>query len=164
MPSTFRELCAELNASLPTALAAAGYQAPGIPFDRHNVRYEFKREGVAGRETIAILFNRRRSPEFSVQLFIEPPQGLAELEVQGGTLVLGTLSPSRSLWPLPVRTFGQGGSALSRLWGRTEMTPREAVRTFLALLPEVEAWWQAPHSSKHILAGTLRYPGTQRGG
>ena len=164
MSSAFRELCAELNASLPPALSASGYRAPGIPFDRHNVRYEFKREGVAGRETIAILFNRRRSPDFGVQLFIEPPQGLAELEAQGGTLVLGTLSPSRYTWPFPVRAFGQGRSALARLWGRAEMTPREAVRTFLALLPEVEAWWQAPHSTKHILAGTLRYPGTQRDG
>ncbi|MCC6075227.1 hypothetical protein ACFPTX_01240 [Pseudomonas sp. GCM10022188] len=161
MPSPFRALCAELNASLPSALAAAGYRPPGIPFDRHNLRYEFTREGAAGRETIAILFNRRRSPQFGVQLFIEPPEGLAELEARGGALILGTLSPSRIMWPFPVRAFGQGRSLLSRWWARAETTPVEAVRAFLALLPEVEAWWRQPRSRPHIVTGTLRYPGRQ---
>ncbi|MOA07106.1 hypothetical protein D3C78_1267850 [compost metagenome] len=161
MPSPFQQLCTELNAVLIPALVAAGYRAPGIPFDRHTVRYEFKREGLAGRETIAILFNRRRSAQFSVQLFIEPPQGLAELEARGGTLIVGTLSPGRTLWPFPVKAFGQNRSLLSRLWGRAAMTPAEAVRTFLALLPEVEAWWRQPRSSKHIVTATLRYPGRQ---
>ncbi len=164
MPSPFHELCAELNASLTPALAAAGYRAPETPFDRHNVRYEFKRESVAGQATIAILFNRKRSPEFSVQLFVEPPQGLAELETRGGMLIIGTLSPSHARWPFPVRTFGKGGSLLSRLRGKAATTPREAVRACLALLPEVEAWWQDPRSSKYILASVLRYPGKQKGG
>ena len=78
MPSPFQQLCTELNSSLIPALVAAGYSAPGIPFDRHNVRYEFKREGLAGRETIAIIFNRKRSLAFGVQMFIEPPQGLKD--------------------------------------------------------------------------------------
>lgn len=161
MPGSFAELCAELKASLSPALVAAGYRAPGAPFDRHTIRYEFQREGLAGRETIAILFNRRRSAAFGVQLFIEPPQGLAELEALGGTLVIGTLSPGRTLWPFPVRAFGEHRWRLSRLWGRAAVTPAEAVRAFLALLPEVEAWWRQPGSSPHIVAGTLRYPGRQ---
>lgn len=163
MPSPFRALCAELNAVLPCALTAAGYRAPGIPFDRHNLRYEFTRPGAAGRETIAILFNRRRSPHFGVQLFIEPPEGLAELEARGGELILGTLSPIRPMWPFPVRAFGQRRPLLSRWWAKAETTPADAVRAFLALLPEVEGWWQDPRSHKHIIAGTLHYPGKQRG-
>ncbi|SFP42323.1 hypothetical protein SAMN05216229_102229 [Geopseudomonas sagittaria] len=161
MPSPFQQLCAELTAVLTPALVAAGYRAPGIPFDRHTIRYEFKREALTGRETIAILFNRRRSAAFGVQLFIEPPQGLAELEARGGALLLGTLSPGRTLWPFPVRAFGENQSRLSRLWGRAAMTPAEAVRAFLALLPEVDAWWCQPASSRHIVTGTLRYPGRQ---
>ncbi|MBV2131645.1 hypothetical protein KRX52_02405 [Pseudomonas sp. MAP12] len=161
MPGSFAEFCAELNASLTPALVAAGYRAPRAPFDRHTVRYEFAREGLAGRETIAILFNRKRRAAFGVQLFIEPPQGLAELEERGGTLLLGTLSPSRTLWPFPVRAFGQHRSLLSRLWGRAAMMPADAVRAFLALLSEVEAWWHQPRSSPHIVVGTLRYPGRQ---
>ncbi len=161
MPGSFAELCAELNASLSPALVAAGYRAPGVPFDRHTIRYEFQREGLAGRQTIAILFNRKRSPEFGVQLFVEPPQGLAELEERGGTLLLGTLSTGRTLWPFPVRAFGQHRSLLSRLWGSAAVTPGEAVRAFLALLPEVEGWWRQPGGSPHIVVGTLRYPGRQ---
>lgn len=161
MSSPFHELCAELSASLTPALVAAGYSSPGIPFDRHNLRYEFKREGREGWETIAILFNRKRSPEFGVQLFIEPPQGLASLEVEGGTLVVGTLSPNRATWPFPVRAFGQRNSLLSRWCGNAAPTPREAVQAALALLAEVEAWWQKPRSTRHILASSLRYPGKQ---
>lgn len=159
MSSHFHALCVELNATLPAALAAAGYRAPGIPFDCHNLRYEFTREGAAGRETIAILFNRRRGAHFGVQLFIEPPEGMAELEARGGELILGTLSPSWIMWPFPVRAFGQRRALLSRWRAGTETTPVEAVRAFLALLPEVEAWWRQPRSRRHIITGTLRYPG-----
>lgn len=42
MPSPFQQLCTELNAVLIPALVAAGYRAPGMPFDRHTVRYELK--------------------------------------------------------------------------------------------------------------------------
>ncbi len=161
MPSPFQQLCAELTGVLTPALVAAGYRAPGIPFDRHSARYEFRREAAHGRETIAILFNRRRSAGFGVQLFIEPPVGLAELERRGGTLLVGTLSPSRTLWPFPVRTFGQRPGLLARLRGRAAPSPAEAVRALLALLPEVEAWWGEPGSSPHIVVGTLRYPGRQ---
>lgn len=161
MPSFCRALCIELNNTLTPALASAGYRAPGVPFDRGNLRYEFKRESEAGRETIAILFNRRRGPEFSVQLFIEPPVGLAELERRGGVLVIGTLSPRPALWPLPVRAFGAGSSLLARLRGKTAAAPDAVVASFLALLPEVEAWWRQPQSSRHIIAGITRYPGRQ---
>lgn len=158
MSSPFRELCADLNATLTPALEAAGYAAPGVPFDRHSVRYEFRREVAAGWQTIAILFDRRRSASFGVQLYLEPPEGMAALVARGGELVLGTLSPGRILWPFPVRTFGQQ-SLLSRLRGKATMPPGAAVAVFLALLPEVEVWWGRPAGSRHIVVGMLRYPG-----
>lgn len=122
------------------------------------MRYEFRREVAAGWQTIAILFDRRRSASFGVQLYLEPPEGLTTLVARGGALVLGTLSPSRILWPFPLRTFGQR-SLLSRLRGMAATQPGEAVRAFLELLPEVEAWWSRPAGSRHIVVGTLRYPG-----
>ena len=60
MVSRFRQLCDELNNTLTPALHAAAYTGPSEAFSRHTVKYEFKRAGPSGNETIAILFNRDR--------------------------------------------------------------------------------------------------------
>jgi hypothetical protein len=65
MPASFRTLCDELNATLTPALVAAGYTAPGEPFDRHQVQYKFTRATPEDLQTIAVLLTRDRTPEFS---------------------------------------------------------------------------------------------------
>jgi hypothetical protein len=54
MVSRFRELCDELNNTLTPALRSAGYTGSNEEFSRQAVRYEFKRAGPSGKETIAI--------------------------------------------------------------------------------------------------------------
>jgi hypothetical protein len=161
MPAKFRSLCDAMNAMLTPALVAAGYAAPDEPFNRHRVRYEFKRAVPAGHETLAVLFRRDRQPEFSVQVFVEPREGLRELEARGGQLVVGTLAPARPRWPFAVRTFGLRRSVLARMQGLPEPSPSDAVQCAIDLLPEVEAWWGDQRSTAHILSVTARYPGNR---
>ena len=155
--SPFIELCAELNAVLTPALVSAGYTPPAAPFGRQESRYEFKRPGIAGTHTIAVLFRRDRPPEFSVQLWVEPVSGLQELQAKGGRLIVGTLSRTRPIWPIGVQAFGSGPSRLTALFGRTAPSAQRAVGLAIALLPEVEAWWPSQRTSGHIIAGTVQY-------
>lgn len=159
MVSRFRELCDELNNTLTPALRSAGYSGPSEEFSRHAVRYEFKRAGPSGQETIAVLFNRDRTPQFSVQLYVEPPAGLDKLKAAGGELVVGALCPSHSTWPFSVRAFGQQPALLSRLLGRSAPSASQAVQSALALIPEIEAWWRQQRSTKYIVSSKVRYPG-----
>ena len=159
MVSQFRELCDELNNTLAPALRSAGYTGPNADFSRHAVRYEFKRTGASGTETIAVLFNRDRTPQFAVQLYVEPLTGLDRLVASGGDLVVGTLSPQRSRWPSAPRAFGQQPSLFSRLLGQPRPSAAEAVQSALALLPEIESWWRVRRTTKYITSTTVRYPG-----
>jgi len=159
MVSPFRKLCDELTNTLTPALRSAGYTGPSEEFSRHAVRYEFKRAGPSGNETIAVLFNRDRTPQFAVQLYVEPLAGLEKLEASGGDLIVGALSPCRSTWPFDVRAFGQQPSLLSRLLGQSPPSASQAVQSALALLPDIEAWWREQRSTKYIVSSTVRYPG-----
>ena len=159
MVSSFRELCDELNNTLTPAFRSAGYTGPNDAFSRHVVRYEFKRASPSGKETIAVLFNRARTSQFAVQLYVEPLAGLDKLEADGGELIVGTLSPGRSTWPFAVRAFGQQPSLLSRLQGQSPRSASQAVQSALDLLPEIEAWWRDQRSTKYIISSNVRYSG-----
>ena len=157
--SRFRELCDALNNTLTPALRSVGYAGPREEFSRHTVRYEFTRPGRSGTETIAILFNRHRSPQFTVQLYVEPPTGLEKLEASGGELIVGALSPCQSTWPFAVRAFGQQPSLFWRLLGRPSRSASQAVQSALDLLPEIDRWWREQRTTKFIISGKVRYPG-----
>ena len=161
MSSPFRQLCDALNSTLTPALRSAGYSGPNEEFSRQAVRYEFKRAGPSGKETIAVLFNRDRTPQFAVQLYVEPLTGFDKLEASGGDLIVGALSPYQSTWPFAVRAFGQQPSWLSRLRGRSSRSPAQAVQSALALLPEIERWWGRQRSTRYITVSRLTYPGRQ---
>ena len=157
MAGSFRDLCDELNGTLTRALVAAGYAPPGECFDRHQVRYEFTRATLAGRHTIAILLTRDRTPEFGVQVFVEPTCGLRELEASGGTLTVGTVVPKRAPWPLGARTFSVRQPFLSRVLHRPAPGVAATVQRALALLTEIEAWWHDQRDTRHIISGTVEY-------
>lgn len=161
MPNPFNELCAELNTTFTPALVSAGYTAPAVPFNRHEVRYEFKRRSAAGTHTVAVLFRRDRQAEFSVQLYVEPVGGLEALQSRGGQLIVGTLTRRRPIWPFGVQPFGTRRSRVAALMGRTGPTAQQAVGIAIALLPEAEAWWRTQRSGGHIVAGVVRYVGLQ---
>ena len=161
MGSRFHELCDALNKRLTPALRSAGYTGPNEEFSRHTVKYEFTRTGPSGTETIAILFNRNRTPQFAVQLYVAPLSGLDGLEAAGGDLIVGALCPRRARWPFGMRAFGQPPTFLARLLGQSPPSASQVVQSALVLLPEVEAWWREPRATRHIVTSTVRFPGHQ---
>jgi hypothetical protein len=158
MSGSFKMLCAQLSQKLVPALAAAGYSGPA-QFHRREIRYDFKRPSIDGTNVVSILFDKYRSPDFSVQLYLEPPDGLSALVARGGQLMVGDVSATRRMWPFGLRLFRAERSKWQRLFGKTA-SAEEAVERCIALMPEIEQWWANQRSSRHILTGRIVYRGS----
>jgi hypothetical protein len=72
----FARLCAAMNQQLVPVLHSAGFSSSDTPFRREELRYEFRCCRSEGAEVVAVLFNRKREALFSVQLYIEPREGV----------------------------------------------------------------------------------------
>jgi hypothetical protein len=101
----FAKLCVAMNQQLVPVLNSAGFSSSDTPFRREEVRYEFRRCRSDGTEVVAVLFNRKREALFSVQLYIEPREGVPAFLAAGGTLHLAALSATRAWWPRGVVPF-----------------------------------------------------------
>src|SRR4029077_14614276 len=104
MSGSFKMLCEQLAQKLGPALAAAGYSGP-TRFHRREIRYDFKRQSIDGTHVVSILFDKYRNPDFSVQLYLSPPEGLDGLIARGGQLMVGDVVPTRRMWPLALPLF-----------------------------------------------------------
>ena len=156
---TFTRLCRELTARVKPALTAVGFRPPSPDFGRNEVRYDFKREANGEWQVLSVLFDKYRRPAFSVQIFVEPGSGLDSLVATGGVLTIGYVRSAYRPWPLAPASFRADRPSWQRLLGIRGSRETEAVDRFLALLPEIDRWWAAKASSRHILSSTLVYPG-----
>ena len=95
----FAKLCAAMNQQLVPVLNSTGFSSSATPFRREEVRYEFRRWRSEGADVLAVLFNRKREAAFSVQLYVEPQQGIPAFLAAGGTLHVATLSAAQIWWP-----------------------------------------------------------------
>lgn len=98
----FAKLCVAMNQQLVPVLSSAGFSSGDTPFRREEMRYEFRRRRSEEADVIAVLFNRKREALFSVQLYIEPREGVPAFLAAGGTLHMATLSAARTWWPMGV--------------------------------------------------------------
>ncbi len=156
MPTPFNQLCEELNVSLTPALVARGYVAPGVPFNRKESKYEFKRSSPSGTQTLAVLFNRNRRPNFSIQLYVEPTDGWASARARGEEFIVGFLVRRRRIWPFAVEHFGLHQSKIAAFLGRPPKSAAQAIQEAIALVPEVEGWWLHQANHGHIITATSR--------
>ena len=157
MSGSFKMLCEQLSQKLVPALAASGYSGP-TRFHRREIRYDFKRQSIDGTHVVSILFDKYRNPDFSVQLYLEPPEGLGALIARGGQLIVGDVVPTRRVWPLGLPLFRAERPKWQRLFGKTA-SAEEAVGRCIALMPEIEGWWVHQRPSRHILSGRVVYRG-----
>ena len=154
----FAKLCLAMNQQLVPVLNAAGFTSGDTPFRREQVRYEFRRQRSEGADVVAVLFNRRREALFSVQLCIDPPEGIAAVFAAGGTLHVAGLSAVKVWWPMGVAPFRAAPTFVDRLRGHREFAVARPIQQFAALLPHAENWFRDGTRSRHIVEGRLVLP------
>jgi hypothetical protein len=109
---------------------------------------------------VSILFDKYRRPNFSVQVYFEPAQGIDSLVSFGGTLLIGTVAPTYRPWPFAWSNFRAERPMWLRLFFGKATIEAQIVRRFIDLLPEIESWWSIQNSTRHILVGRVIYQGT----
>ena len=151
----FARLCVAMNQQLLPVLHSAGFSSSDTPFRREQVRYEFRRCRSERTEVIAVLFNRKREALFSVQLYIEPPEGVPAFLASGETLCVATLSAARTFWPRGVTPFRAAPTVFDRLRGLRMIDVARPIERFAALLPHAEQWFRDRKRSCFVLDGRL---------
>jgi hypothetical protein len=151
----FARLCVAMNQQLVPVLSSAGFSSSDTPFRRDEVRYEFRRCRSDGAEVVAVLFNRKREARFSVQLYIEPREGVPAFLAAGGTLHVATLSAARIWWPMGVVSFRAAPTFFDRLRGHRVLDVARPIQQFAALLPHAEHWFRDRTRSRFIVDGRL---------
>ena len=104
---------------------------------------------------IAVLFNRKREALFSVQLYIEPREGVPAFLAAGGTLHVASLSPAKTWWPMGVAPFRAAPTLVDRLRGHRVIDVARPIQQFAALLPHAENWFRDRTRSRFIVNGRL---------
>jgi len=156
VPTARSILRAELKSNLLPALRTIGFTGPNA-ISGNALLHDFKRPGSDGTHVLTVQLEKYGRPRFTLNLSIEPPEGFEILIHRGGAVRRGRVQPRRGAttraWfradpPLWKRLLGQGGSS-----------PAQAVAACVALLPEVEAWWQTQVASPHITVVEHKFPG-----
>jgi len=144
-----------MNQQLVPVLNAAGFSSSATPFQREQVRYEFRRCRSETIEVVAVLFNRKREALFSVQLYLEPREGDPAFLAAGGILQVAALSAARTWWPMGVIPFRAAPTFVDRLRGHRVFDVARPVQHFAALLPHAENWFRDRTRSGFIVDGRL---------
>ena len=151
----FAKLCVAMNQQLEPVLNSASFSSHEMPFRREEVRYEFRRCRSEKTEVVAVLFNRKREALFSVQLYIEPREGVPAFLAAGGTLHVAALSAATTWWPRGVVPFRAAPTLFDRLRGHRGTDVARPIQQFAALLPHAEHWFRDRTGSRFIVDGRL---------
>ena len=151
----FAKLCVAMNQQLVPVLNSAGFASSDTPFRREEVRYEFRRRRSEEADVIAVLFNRKREALFSVQLYIEPREGVPAFLAAGGTLHVASLSAAKTWWPMGLAPFRAAPTLVDRLRGHRVIDVARPIQQFAALLPHAEHWFRDRTRSRFIVDARL---------
>ena len=154
----FAKLCAAMNQQLVPVLTSAGFSSGDTPFRREEVRYEFRRWRSEGVEVVAVLFNREREPLFSVQVYVEPLEGVPPSVAAGGAFYVAGLSAAKTWWPMGVTPFRATPKFFDRLKGHRGIDAARPIQQFAALLPHAEKWLRNLARSGYIRDGRVAPP------
>ena len=151
----FARLCVSMNQQLVQVLNSAGFSSSDTPFRRDEVRYEFRRCRSEQTEVVAVLFDRKREAFFSVQLYIEPGEGVPAFLAAGGTLHVAALSAIRTWWPMGIVPFRAAPTFFDRLRRHRVPDVERPIQQFATLLPHAESWFKGRTGSRFIVDGRL---------
>lgn len=118
----------ELSTRLVPALRARGFTGP-TRITGNATWYEFSRAGPHGQQRIDLRLDKYARPRFTLDLHSVPPAG-ATWEM------VGNLQPQRAAWFRADRPWWQ------RLVGIRSTLEEETVSQAIALLDEVDAWFE----------------------
>ena len=139
------KLRSELTRRLLPALQRAGFDGPAA-IAGNALLHDFKRKSGDVTHVLTVQLEKRGLPRFILNLAIEP---------YGATVLQGRVQPKRGAttraW------FRADPPLLKRLIGRGATREVQAVDSCLALLPEVERWWNTQAASEHITVLPIRF-------
>lgn len=118
------------------ALQARGFTGPQR-IAGNAMWHEFRRPHPGGEQRLDLRLDKYARPRFTLDLHIVPPVGAS-------SVTTGNVQPRRAAWFRADRPWWQ------RLVGIRSTLEEAAVSQALALLDEVDAWFDAPRSSPHV--------------
>jgi hypothetical protein len=154
MATARSKLREELTARFVPLLRQRGFAGP----DRiagNALFHDFRRTTAAGTQVLSIQFEKYQRPRCILNLWVEPLEGVDAVISRGGTVIQGRVQPR---WGASTRKWFRADHPWwQRMLGRKSTREREAVSEAIALLDEIDRWWQAKQPSPHISTIELRY-------
>jgi hypothetical protein len=160
MPSPRAALRAELTRQLVPALQALGFTGPKT-IAGNGLLHEYRRSGDVGAQILTLQLEKHGRPRFLLTFCVEPAGGFDRLYTSGGTVAQGRLCPRAGATTR--HWFRVDPPFLRRILRLRRPAASEVVASCVALLPEVEAWWQTQSPSRHVSVLMHRFPGKQSG-
>ena len=143
-----KRLREELSTRFVPLLRQRGFEGPAR-LAGNAVSHDFRRKAATGVQVLSIQFEKYQRPRCVLNLWVEPSEGIEEVLRRGGTVVQGrvTARPGSSTrdWFRADRPLWQ------RLLGNTSTREREAVSEVVALLDELDRFWESQAASPHVL-------------
>jgi len=159
MPTARTTLRNELTSQLVPALQALGFSGPRA-ISGNALVHEYKRSSAGGTQVVTLQLEKYGRPRFVLTFCVEPPGGFDRVYEEGGTVDQGRLHP-RGAGPTTKYWFRVDPPFFKRILRLRIPAATEVVAHCVALLPEVEAWWQTRAASHHVSVLTHRFPGRQ---
>ncbi len=155
MSKTIRKtLREELTARFVPALRQRGFNGPDR-ISGNGLLHEFRRSRGGVVHVLSLQFDKYQRPRFILNVHVEPPEGLEPVMARGGTVVSGRAAPGRGggagSWFRADRPWWQ------RLVGISSTREQEAVSAAIAMLEEIEHWWDVQAPSEHIRTWPTTY-------
>ena len=161
MTTSRADLRKELTNLLLPELRARGFDGPKS-ISGNALLHDFWRPCGDVVHNLNIQLEKYGRPRFMVNLAVGPTDGFDALISRGGMVKNGRVRASAGLssraWFRADQTLWQ------RLLGRTACKPHEAVAACLAVLPEMDAWWESQQPSEHITVDSTHFPGVANAG
>jgi len=141
MATARNKLREELSARFVPLLRQRGFAGP----DRiagNALFHDFRRSTAAGTQVLSIQFEKYQRPRCILNLWVEPQEGVDAVINRGGAVIQGRVQPRRGA---SIRKWFRADHPWwQRMLGRKSTREREAVSEAIALLDEIDRFWQQP--------------------